>query len=71
MQTRLIDHLRDAAGDALELFRDKVDADATEADLIAALLHYVDEHGTAAKSVIIDAYSKFQWGSLHNIDLYL
>jgi hypothetical protein len=42
MQTRLIDHLRDAAGAALELFRDRYKEDATEADLITALLHRVD-----------------------------
>ncbi len=45
MTTRLIDHLRDNAGDALDLFRDNTNDTMSEVDLIAALLHHIDERG--------------------------
>jgi hypothetical protein len=51
MQTRLIDHLKDAAGDALELFRDRLGSEeAAEAELIAALLHRGPLHPADALS---------------------
>jgi hypothetical protein len=45
MNARLIDHLRDNAGDALDLFRDNTKESMSEIDLIAALLHHIDERG--------------------------
>ena len=45
MNARLIDHLRDNAGDALDLFRDLTNDTMSEVDLIAALLHHIDERG--------------------------
>lgn len=45
MTARLIDHLRDNAGDALDLFRDNTNDTMSEVDLIAALLHHIDERG--------------------------
>jgi hypothetical protein len=48
MNARLIDHLRDNAGDALDLFDvlcDHTNGHMTEVDLIAALLHHIDERG--------------------------
>lgn len=45
MYARLIDHLRDNAGDALDLFRDLTNDTMSEVDLIAALLHHINERG--------------------------
>ena len=45
MNARLIYHLRDNAGDALDLFRDNTNDTMSEVDLIAALLHHIDERG--------------------------
>lgn len=61
MQTLLIDHLRDAAGAALELFRDRYKDDATEADLIAALLHRVDGRDEDVASVYFEANGAYHY----------
>jgi hypothetical protein len=60
MQTRLIDHLRDAAGDALDLFCDRYKEDATEADLIAALLHRTNSGGESVAKCCSVAFSIYQ-----------
>jgi hypothetical protein len=61
MQTRLIDHLRDAAGDALDLFCDRYKEDATEIDLIAALLHRVDGRDEDVASVYFEANGAYHY----------
>lgn len=66
MNARLIDHLRDNAGDALDLFRDLTNDTMSEVDLIAALLHHIDERGGDVSKSHATALGMYQAQKIEN-----
>lgn len=66
MNARLIDHLRDNAGDALDLFRDNTNDTMSEVDLIAALLHHIDERGGDVAKSHATALGMYQTQKIKN-----
>ena len=66
MNARLIDHLRDRARDALDLFRDNTNDTMSEVDLIAALLHHIDERGGDVAKSHATALGMYQTQKIEN-----
>ena len=66
MYTRLIDHLRDNAGHALDLFRDNTNHTMREVDLIAALLHHIDACGGDVEKSHATALGMYQAQKIEN-----
>ena len=66
MNARLIDHLRHNAGDALDLFRDLTNDTMSEVDLIAALLHHIDERGGDVEKSHATALGMYQAQKIEN-----
>ena len=71
MTTRTIDYYRDAAGHALDLFRDITRDDMTETDLIVGLLHHINERGGFAGTSNAESLGIYQKHVIENalIDL--
>lgn len=66
MTTRTIDYYRDAAGHALDLFRDNTNDTMSEVDLIAALLHHIDERGGDVAKSHATALGMYQAQKIEN-----
>lgn len=66
MTTRTIDYYRDAAGDALDLFRDITKDGMIETDLIVGLLHHIDERGGDVTKSHADALGIYQKHVIEN-----
>ena len=71
MNARTIDYYRDAASNALDLFRDITKDGITETDLIVGLLHHIDERGGDVTKSHADAMFIYQKHVIENalIDL--
>lgn len=71
MITRTIDYYRDAASNALDLFRDLTRDSMSETDLIVGLLHHIDERGGDVAKSHADALGIYQKHVIENplIDL--
>lgn len=66
MNARLIDYLRIGAGEALDLFRDHTNDTMSEVDLIAALLHHIDERGGDVAKSHATALGMYQAQKIEN-----